>query len=716
MSTGMQVALDVTSRLRGFGGVLQAARSVRGLQDQTDRARQSIRRLESQLERIRKHREIAIRVSVAGGAALAAGGAVAAGVAAIGKMAVGSSSELQNFGIQLETVTGSAEGARRALDWSRSFAAKTPFELPAIIESYTALTNFGTDAPKVLGTVGDAAAAMNADITEATRALNAAAFGEMDSLKRFGISAAQQGKSVRFAWRHAGQQMSREIPNQQGAIVDAITGIWASKFGGGMNRLSQSFKGAWSNLGDWMWSAKATVGEPIRDLITNDIRQLLGWLERLEESGQLGKVFDGLAQGLVRFYEAVKRTTMWVARLMEPFVRFAAEHPDFTAGMIGVAGGVTAFAIAAGGALLTAGLLSAAFLKVAEASKMMHLQVLKARVSTAGISAVETAANFGGMLRRPFSRGGALALKMQGRARVADALSAARGLPGRMAALPGRALGAARAAGGAALDSVRVVPRLIGSLSRGVVALVPRVGMLKGAFGGLLGFLKGGLYAIIGAFGAINWWLVLIAVGVGVLATAWYKNWGGIREKTMAVVDFLGRGFWVLVGVARLVGEGIAEIFGWVFDKVGGWWTKVAKFLFDQASYIINFWAKFFSKAPGMGGKSPAWLENLKETLALLEQKGRSGIDIRVDGLGDKVKGLAGKVKEQIAGVVGAPAIGDLAAAGAGGAGMIAPQVTAYYVTQTFDRDSVNIRTQQIDAGSFRSLVGRVFREEAERA
>lgn len=94
-------------------------------------------------------------------------GGVGAGMIFAGKKAADLASEYQQNSIALETMLGSTEKARGLLKDITTFAKKTPFELPGVVNASKTLLAMGIEAEKVIPTlkgIGNAAAGTGADL------------------------------------------------------------------------------------------------------------------------------------------------------------------------------------------------------------------------------------------------------------------------------------------------------------------------------------------------------------------------------------------------------------------------------------------------------------------------------------------------------------------------------------------------------------------------
>ena len=82
----------------------------------------------------------------------------------LGKQAVAANAQFETFGVQFETLLGSAGAAQARLEELARFGVETPFELPQIVEASRTLQTFGGTALATgenLKLVGDLAAGVN---------------------------------------------------------------------------------------------------------------------------------------------------------------------------------------------------------------------------------------------------------------------------------------------------------------------------------------------------------------------------------------------------------------------------------------------------------------------------------------------------------------------------------------------------------------------------
>lgn len=243
-------------------------------------------------------------------AAIAAAAGIAAVVIGVGQLSGAVSSfissgvqinaQFETFETQLTTLMGSAEGARREMAALSDFAASTPFELPQIVQADKVLIGFGltgnnvmrkfgTDLATLRTSIGDMAAGTGADFAELANTwgkFSAGATGEAISrLQEMGIVTREQLQGMGVEFSKSGQ-LTSPLPQ---ALQSAMQ-IANDKFGGGMEKLSQTFEGQMSTLSDNWNNVKRVVSEPIFDVAKDGLAALNGILSDPALQGALESI------------------------------------------------------------------------------------------------------------------------------------------------------------------------------------------------------------------------------------------------------------------------------------------------------------------------------------------------------------------------------------------------------------------------------------------
>lgn len=224
---------------------------------------------------------------------------VAAGGALI-KSVISTSAEFEKFETILGTIEGSSEKAKASMDWISDFAAKTPYEVAGVTDAFIKLRAYGMD-PKnnnLLRTLGDTSAAMGKPIMQAVEAIADAVTGENERLKEFGIKAAKQAGQIAYTYTDsAGKQQTKLVDaNSREQIQATLQAIWNEKYAGAMDKLSNTWEGITSNIGDQFDRLKLEIGRAgIFDGAKDGLKAFQSMLESLD-ADDLKEIADTLVE------------------------------------------------------------------------------------------------------------------------------------------------------------------------------------------------------------------------------------------------------------------------------------------------------------------------------------------------------------------------------------------------------------------------------------
>lgn len=179
---------------------------------------------------------------------------------------------LKNFGVQvfettakfqkleavLTTTLGTQSGAKLAMQQIQDFAAKTPFQVDELTQSYVKLANQGFKPTMgQMRQLGDLAASTGKSFDQLTEAMIDAQTGEFERLKEFGIRAEKNGDKVQFSFKG----ITKEVEFTNDAIRNYITSLGdAEGISGSMAGISETLSGKVSNLSDSWDSLLNTIG------------------------------------------------------------------------------------------------------------------------------------------------------------------------------------------------------------------------------------------------------------------------------------------------------------------------------------------------------------------------------------------------------------------------------------------------------------------------
>lgn len=268
------------------------------------------------------------------GLALAAGVAtvaVGASTLAAGQL-IGTASQFEKFQTILETTEGSSAKAKDAMAWVTNFAAKTPYELEGVMDSFVKLRAYGLDPTNgLLRDLGDASAAMGKPLEQAVEAIADAVTGENERLKEFGIRAAVKGNEIAYSYTVNGQKkIAKALASDPGGIQKVLQKIMSDRFSGAMDKLSRTWGGMISNLGDlWMQFQLAIMNAGLFDWMKSKLELVLETVNRMADDGTLHQwasyISDRLVTVLTAAWEFATGVYQIMVRLGE-YLSVAAEY------------------------------------------------------------------------------------------------------------------------------------------------------------------------------------------------------------------------------------------------------------------------------------------------------------------------------------------------------------------------------------------------------
>lgn len=208
------------------------------------------------------------------------------GIGAFAKYVVDSARELERLQASLVTVTGSATNAAQALDFIKQFTSTTPFQLNQVADAFIKLQALGIEpTAELLRSLGNTSSALGKDLDQSVEALADAITGEFERLKEFGIRASQQGDQVSFTFRG----VTTTVGKNAAEITAYLTKIGAVDFAGAMERQMDTLNGAFSNLGDAVFSltTKLAAESGLTDAIKEATLALTAFINEANKTGQI---------------------------------------------------------------------------------------------------------------------------------------------------------------------------------------------------------------------------------------------------------------------------------------------------------------------------------------------------------------------------------------------------------------------------------------------
>lgn len=222
---------------------------------------------------------------------------------AIAKTSLQLSGALEQKKIAFETMLGSAERASAHLRELRDFAAKTPFQFTELVESSKRMQALGFAAEQVipnLRAIGGAAAALGSGsegINRITLALGQmqakgkVTSEELKQLTEAGIPAWQMlAKILNTDVAGAMALVEKRAVNSAAAVPALISAI-NERFGGLLEKQSNTLLGRFSNLKDRLEEVATTIGDTLRP----QAERTIAALQRIGDvAADAAKKFEGL--------------------------------------------------------------------------------------------------------------------------------------------------------------------------------------------------------------------------------------------------------------------------------------------------------------------------------------------------------------------------------------------------------------------------------------
>lgn len=246
----------------------------------------------------------------------------------ISKSVIATTAEFEGFRVQLESITGSARKARAMFDKTLVFAAKTPFEVDELVQVRALLESVGVTGLESLRGVGNAAAAMNRNITDTGAALLSM---EKEVLQRYGIVLNRTATEGTFIWRDAeGRRKEITVKNNDEILRSTLIAIWNERYAGAMERFSSSWKGMTSNLADEWTQMKALIGEAgVFDFLKAGMALTLEEIDRLKEEGKLDEWAQETSDRVIDVFESTAIGAAALADSMTPIIRGISNEASF---------------------------------------------------------------------------------------------------------------------------------------------------------------------------------------------------------------------------------------------------------------------------------------------------------------------------------------------------------------------------------------------------
>jgi hypothetical protein len=199
-------------------------------------------------------------------AGLAATIGAAMGIAEIGKKIVEVTSNFEKYNAVLTNTFQNSEAAAQAMTMIRDIAAKTPFSVDELTNSYVKLANRGfAPTRKEIIALGDLASSTGKSFDQLVEAMLDAETNQFERLKEFGIKAKKVGNDVELTFKGQTTVVKKSAEEIRKYLISLgdIKGV-----AGGMSAISSTLGGAISNLGDAFDSMFLAIGTQLSPVLT----------------------------------------------------------------------------------------------------------------------------------------------------------------------------------------------------------------------------------------------------------------------------------------------------------------------------------------------------------------------------------------------------------------------------------------------------------------
>ena len=238
-------------------------------------------------------------------AGLAFAGAFSVGAfVSFGKEVLAVTAEFEKFGAVLGNTLGSNALAKLKLKEIEEFAAKTPFSVNELTNSFVKLANQGfKPTGDQMRSLGDLAASTGKSFDQLAEAILDAQTNEFERLKEFGIRAQDSGDKVIFTFKG----IQTTVDKSSEAIRNYVTSLGnAEGVSGSMAVISETLTGKISNLGDSWDQMLISVGSNtsgvftgVIDIISQAINSVTQFNKELNIASKF-KIEGTFLEGLVK--------------------------------------------------------------------------------------------------------------------------------------------------------------------------------------------------------------------------------------------------------------------------------------------------------------------------------------------------------------------------------------------------------------------------------
>ena len=272
--------------------------------DAVDNTRRAFGQFQSRLQRVRSS-VFNLRNALIGiGTAAVVRGFASAGI------------QIENLGVQLKALFGSAQAGQRALEQVTKFAATTPFELRNIQQGITSLATVrkaaaeaGVSFEELLKITGNTAVLLGGDFALASLQVQRSLSAGVASAELFRERGVSAMAGFEAGTRYSIQETIKRLRKAFGT---------GGEFGQLMEELSKTVSGSISNLQDAFFIFQASVAKGFFD----ELKKQLGDLQKLVTTNQKQITEFGVLVGqkLASAMQSLRRATVFVVENFDSFL------------------------------------------------------------------------------------------------------------------------------------------------------------------------------------------------------------------------------------------------------------------------------------------------------------------------------------------------------------------------------------------------------------
>lgn len=549
-------------------GLVQAMAQGKTLQEQTKGLREE---LKQSLAQVGVYAEKGLGKMVSfGKKALVIGGIITAafGAAAV---KIGQAGEQWNdYKDNLETIVKDQKQVNALLDYTAKTSFALPFEKSDIQESIRLMTIFGYKPQEWMNAFGDAALVANTSLASITEAFGKARVTGGQSLRGLTAQLAITDDQLKaMGWSGKAEDIA--------GLEKALKGLIETRFGGRMAKEMGEAKSAIQNMKNMFSWAMGEIGSKVLAAIGPDLVALRDKFTKLYESGKLQEWIQAIVKGFKAVWDGAKKVVEVLGKLLKPFLNFIKEHPNVLKWVVASIGMGGALTLVGGGLSLIIG-------------KVGQLGIGLVR----GIGQIK---NFGGAVGKLFTT-----------------LRAGGGISGMLAGKGGLLGGVGQIAGG------------LGGKMSGMGGIAGKIGGLLGGGGAAAGG-AGGIAASLSAALPI---IGAVIAAAALFATAWKKNFSGIREETKKAFQPLGDIVNQLAGLPKGAGGALKSL-GGIFKET---WQGLARVAAPIFNFLIKSMTAPFRILKAIATPIIDAIKKVLEAFGVVGKGSASGIKTAFEGLG----------------------------------------------------------------------------------